>query len=636
MNRFRSLLSSALTLALCLGLGLTLAAQMRPKGNFDVNPLLPNDPRVGLAPGLYNPGTAIENLRHVAFLHQPQGFFNPNPNVSGLGSLDYSNSDLAFSGNLVIQGNFHGLLFYNVSNPEKPYLETAVVCPGGQGDVSVYKNLLFVSVESGGTANCSNPTPLPASYLAARRAAFAKRRAGDKSVVMPQRPAQANNFAGIRIFDISNPASPQQVAEVQTCRGSHTNTLVTSPNDPNNVYIYVNGISGVRPAAELAGCNSGGPNDPNSSLYGDYIIQVPLKDPAAAKVVNHARIFASANAKVLEALWKGGNHGTDTQTTAATTACHDVTADPSLGLALGACEGNGLLLNISNPAHPVRITDVADSNFSFWHSASFNNTGTTVVFTDEWGGGTQPRCRATDPRNWGADAIFTLEGTGSHRHLVFDSYYKLAAPQTQYENCVAHNGSLIPVPGRDIMSQAWYQGGASIFDFTNPHKPYEIAYFDRGPINGHKLVLGGYWSVYWYNGYLYGSEIARGLDVFQLTPSRYLTQNEIDAARLAHFDQLNIQDQPTYTWPNRFVVARAYLDQLTRDHSYPASAIQALNDAMKQVKSSQGSARHAAEAKLNGLARRLGAAAGHAANARAAMRMRNAAKVILARDAQLQ
>ncbi|MGH9468136.1 MAG: LVIVD repeat-containing protein, partial [Terriglobales bacterium] len=607
-----------------------------PKGNFDVNPQQPNDPRVGLSAGLYNAGSAIENLRLVAALHQPQGFFNPNPNVSGLASLDYANSDMTFDGNYVIQGNFHGLLFYNISNPEKPYLQTAVVCPGGQGDVSVYKNLLFVSVESGGTVNCSNPKPLPASYRTEMMAAFKKIEAGDKNVKMPQRPADPSAFEGIRIYDISNINSPRQVADIQSCRGSHTNTLVTSASDPGDVYIYLNGVSGVRPAAELAGCNTGGPTDPNSSLYGVEVMKVPVADPSTASLVGRARIFASANAHVLNALWTGGNHGADTQTTAQTTGCHDITADPSLGLAAGACEGNGILLNISNPAHPVRITDAADSNFSFWHSASFNNSGTTVVYTDEWGGGTQPRCRATDPMNWGADAIFTMEGTGSHRHMVFDSYYKMPAPQSDTENCVAHNGSLIPVPGRDIMSQAWYQGGASIFDFTNPHKPYEIAYFDRGPISATKLVIGGYWSVYWYNGYLYGSEIARGLDVFQLTPSKYLTQNEIDAARLAHFDQLNIQDEPHYTWPNRFVVARAYLDQLARNHSYPAAAIQALNDGMTQVKNAQGSSRHSAETKLNGLARRIGAAAGHAANARAAMRMRNAAKVILARDQQLQ
>jgi hypothetical protein len=156
---------------------------------------------------------------------------------------------------------------------------------------------------------------------------------------------------------------------------------------------------------------------------------------------------------------------------------------------------------------------VLDPNFAYWHSATFSNDGRTVIFTDEWGGGGQPRCRVTDRPEWGANAIFRI---GDDRKMTLASYYKLPAAQTDQENCVAHNGSLIPVPGRDIKVQAWYQGGISVFDFTDPANPFEIAYFDRGPMDAERLVSGGYWSAYWYNGHIYGSEMARGLDVFRL------------------------------------------------------------------------------------------------------------------------
>src|SRR3989442_3414351 len=242
--------------------------------------------------------------------------------------------------------------------------------------------------------------------------------------------------------------------------------------------------------------------------------------------------------------------------------CHDITVYPALGIAGGACAGYGVLLDIHDPAHPRRIAAAADSNFAFWHSATFNNDGTKLLFTDEWGGGLAPKCRATDKREWGADAIFTV----AHDTMMLQGYYKLPAPQTPFENCVAHNGSLIPVPGRDIMAQGWYQGGISVFDWTDPAHPREIAYFDRGPMDSTKLVGAGSWSAYWYNGYIYGSEIGRGLDVLELIPSGLLSQNEIDAAKLVHFAFLNVQDQPKLTWPASFVVARAYLDQLARSN----------------------------------------------------------------------
>jgi hypothetical protein len=383
----------------------------------------------------------------------------------------------------------------------------------------------------------------------------------------------------VRIFDISDMANPKQVATVQSCRGSHTHTLVIDPKDKENVYIYISGTGNVRQAEELADCSGGDPDkNPNTALFRIDIIKVPLAHPELAKIVNSPRIFADEKGNY-NGLWKGGDHGEGTQKTSITDKCHDITVYSAIGLAAGACSGNGIILDISNPVNPVRVAAVSDPNYAFWHSANFNNAGTKVLFTDEWGGGSQPRCRATDPMNWGADAIFTLE----NRKLTLASYFKMPAPQTEMENCVAHNGSLVPVPGRDILVQAWYQGGVSMVDFTDAAHPVEIAYFDRGPLDSAKRALGGYWSTYWYNGYIYGSEIARGVDVFKLVPSKYMTQNEIDASNQVHFDELNVQNQPKVTWPQNFVVARAYLDQLARGNALPAKQIAAMNAAIDKA-----------------------------------------------------
>src|SRR5215831_16370484 len=255
----------------------------------------------------------------------------------------------------------------------------------------------------------------------------------------------------------------------------------------------------VRQSEELAGCSGGQPEDnPNTALFRIDIIKVPLAHPELAKIVSSPRIFTDAQTGAMNGLWKGGKHGEGTQTTSVTDKCHDITIYSALGLAAGACSGNGILLDISNPVNPVRIAAVNDPNYAFWHSANFNNAGTKVLFTDEWGGGGQPRCRATDPMNWGADAIFEL----SKGKLTLASYYKMPAPQTETENCVAHNGSLLPIPGRDVFVQAWYQGGVSVVDFTDTAHPIEIAYFDRGPVDPAKRAMGGQWSTYWYNGYI--------------------------------------------------------------------------------------------------------------------------------------
>jgi hypothetical protein len=395
--------------------------------------------------------------------------------------------------------------------------------------------------------------------------------------------AQKERFRGVRIFDISDIKNPKQVAAVQTCRGSHTHTLVQDANDKDNVYIYVSGTSFVRQPEELAGCSDEAPDkDPNTALFRIEVIKVPVAAPQDAKVVSSPRVFIDPRTGALNGLNNGGTHDKGKEKPAATNQCHDITVYSAIGLAAGACSGNGILLDIKDPVHPKRVDAVNDPNYSYWHSASFSNDGSKVVFTDEWGGGLGARCRPNDPNKWGADAIFGLKDD----KLNFASYYKLPAAQADTENCVAHNGSLIPVPGRDIEVQAWYQGGISIVDFTDATHPFEIAYFDRGPIDPNVLVLGGDWSAYWYNGYIYGSEIARGLDVFELTPTKFLTQNEIDAAKAVRVTELNVQNQQKIEWPAQLVVAKAYVDQLSRSQAVPADRIAALEKAIQSAESS--------------------------------------------------
>ncbi|HEY1951812.1 MAG TPA: hypothetical protein VGG76_03310 [Gemmatimonadaceae bacterium] len=513
-----------------------------------------NDPRVGLRAGWENAAEASRNLTLVGHVDRPQNFVN----VKSPGDFGFINGDLAFSGNYAFQGGFNGYQIWDISNPSSPKLRTSLVCPGGQGDLSVYKNLLFMSVEeTRGRIDC-----------------------GAQGVTDT---VSAERFRGVRIFDISDIDHPQQVAHVQTCRGSHTHTLVTDPNDPANVYIYVSGTGPVRSGSELAGCAQGTSlSDTTTSLFRIDIIKVPVAAPQQARIVNSPRIFADSGA--IAGLWKGGSHGPGTQTTTQTNMCHDITVYSAIGLAAGACSGNGILLDIRDPANPRRVAAVMDPNFAYWHSATFNNDGSKVLFTDEWGGGMAPRCRATDKPTWGADAIFTRSGND----LKTAGYYKLPVAQTDQENCVAHNGSLIPVPGRDIMTQAWYQGGVSVFDFTDPAHPKEIAYFDRGPMDSTKLLLGGDWSTYWYNGHIYASEIDRGLDVLDLKPSDQLSQNEIDAAKLVHFDVFNPQNQPKLVWPASYSVARSYLDQLVRENGLPAARTSAISRDLSRAERLKG------------------------------------------------
>jgi hypothetical protein len=552
-----------------------------------------NDPRVGLKPGLYDAGEAAMGIKHVAFVKKANAFQlqateSDDPLVQKtldvlamnkaripprmqlpMAQLGFANSDFAFQGTHLFQGNFYGVSVYDIANPAKISLITSLICPGGQGDVSVYGRLLFMSVEMpNGRLDCGTQAfpPMPPPQPGREKET--------------QRPAASpDRFRGVRIFDISDIRNPKQVAAVQTCRGSHTHTLI-DPHDDKNVYLYVSETSFVRPGDELAGCSGEKPDkDPNTSLFRIDVIQVPLAAPEQAKVVSSPRVFIDARSGVMNGLNNGGSHDEKAKPPVDTNQCHDITVYSAIGLAAGACSGNGILLDIKDPVHPKRVDAVNDPNYSYWHSASFSNDGTKVVFTDEWGGGMQPRCRPTDPNKWGADAIFNLKDD----KLSLVGYYKMPAAQSETENCVAHNGSLIPVPGRDIEVQAWYQGGVSVMDFTDAAHPYEIAYFDRGPVDGKQLILGGEWSAYWYNGYIYGSEISRGLDVFKLVPSQFLTQNEIDAANLVRWDTLNVQNQQKFAWPSQLVVARAYLDQLGRSRGLSAKRIAALNKAITRT-----------------------------------------------------
>ncbi len=521
------------------------------------------DPRVGLKAGWLDAGQAARNMSLVGHADRPAGFVDTaNP-----GDFSLINSDLAFSGKYVFQGSYHGFQVWDVSNPARPTLRTSFTCPGGQGDLSVLGNLLFMSVEeNSGRVDC-----------------------GTQGV---QDTVSAERFRGVRIFDISDLDHPKQLAAVQTCRGSHTHTLVPDPKDKSHVYVYVSGTGPVRSPNELAGCSLGGEEDPNSSLFRIEVIHVLLAHPEQAKVIAAPRIFADSGR--IAGLWKGGTHGEGTQNTAQTNMCHDITVYSAYGLAAGACSGNGLLLDISNPADPRRVAEVMDPNFAYWHSATFSNDASKVLYTDEWGGGVAPRCRSTDRATWGADAIFTRAG----RTMTLAGYYKLPAWQTATENCVAHNGNLVPVPGRDIMVQAWYQGGVSVVDFTDPAHPMEIAFFDRGPVDSAKAVLAGQWSSYWHNGRIYGSEIARGLDVLELTPSALLSENELAAAKLVQVDQLNPQSQQKLTWPASFVVARAYLDQLARGKGLSEARVSAARSALDAAEKLSGAGRRAALTRL--------------------------------------
>ena len=572
---------------------------------------LSTDPRSALSPGFRDAGQALSNVELVASLPKPPGFFDPN-NPAGLSPerlrteaaeekteepakedetgddkkdendndraplLSFANTDMAFAGDVLVVGNYHGFNIYQLVDGGRPALMSSVVCPGGQGDVSIVGDLLIMSVEqTRGRLDC-----------------------GLQGVTEDASPER---FRGLRILDISDLKRPVQAGAVQTCRGSHTHSVVSGPGADGKIVVYNSGTASVREEEELEGCYDESPGDDRTALFRIDVIEIPVDRPSEARIVDSPAVFADPETGVLAGLWRGGDHGDDTQETSQTDQCHDITVFPERKIAAGACSGNGILFDISDPLKPRRLDAVLDSGFAYWHSATFNNDGGKVIFTDEWGGGTRPRCRAYDPLDWGADAIYDIvDGK-----LEFRSHYKLPAPQLEQENCVAHNGSIVPVPGRDVFVQAWYQGGLSVIDFTDSAHPVEIAYFDRGPIDAEELVLGGYWSTYWYDGLIYATEIARGLDVLALTPSKFLTENEIAAAALADEGGLfNPQQQFPVQWPAEPVVARAYIDQLERSGDLPEALRAELDHVLdrSQARLQQGGRDEATAAGLNTLA----------------------------------
>ncbi len=561
---------------------------------------LSTDPRAGLKAGFRDADQAMLNMRLVASLPKPPGFYDP-ANPAGIPIsrlqvdddqenaaadeeddeeddeggeddprspfLNFANTDLAFSKNVMVAGSYHGYNIYRLLDNGVPQLAASIVCPGGQGDVSIVGNLLIMSVEqTRGRVDC-----------------------GLKGV--PDDVSE-ERFRGIRIFDISDLTRPVQVGAIQTCRGSHTHSVVSGPGEDGKIIVYNSGTSSVREQDEMETCFSELPGDDRTALFRIDVIEIPVDDPASARIVASPTVFADPETGALAGLWRGGDHGDHTQETYQTDQCHDITVFPEAGIAAGACSGNGILFDISDPFNPQRMSEVVDEGFAYWHSATFNNDGTKVLFTDEWGGGGRPRCRAFDPLDWGADAIYDIvDGK-----LEFRSHFKMPAPQVEEENCVAHNGSIVPVPGRDIFVQAWYQGGISVIDFTDSANPVEIAYFDRGPVYAEEMVMGGFWSSYWYNGRIYGTEIARGLDVLALTPSDYLSENEIAAATIAEQGgRFNPQQQFRVTWPAEPVVARAYLDQLQRGEAVPVALADDLTAALGQADSRLGDGQRDAE-----------------------------------------
>jgi hypothetical protein len=539
-----------------------------------------DDPRVGLDAGFLDAEETSLGMDLVGRFDKPDGgLFDPN----NVGSFSFANSDLTFFDHYAVQGNFAGFQIFDLSDPAEPEVVTEVLCPGGQGDPSVYGDLLFISVEQ----------------TRARYDCGAQGTTGNDDPEM---------FVGVRIFDISDIREPVQVAAVRTCRGSHTHRVVDDLNDPNTVYVYNSGYNA--PIQTRIGCVDTGPSaEPifESGRYQIEVIEVPLDAPEQAQVVNEARLFRDEETGALNGLLNEPNmHPSGTQRNRATNGCHDITAYPELGLAAGACMGNGLLIDISDPADPKRIAHIQDDNFSFWHSANFKNDGSAVMFTDEWGGGSGARCRATDRLEWGANAIYDIVDTAEGKKLEFASYYKMPAVQTSTENCVAHQANIVPVPGRDIIVQAWYQGGLSMFDWTDTANPREIGHFDRGPIFADRLTLGGFWSGYWYNGQVYGSEIARGFDVFDLTPTDELTANEIAAADEVVYDQHMPMMQTTISWEPSFNVTRAYNDQARRSGALDEATWEQVDRFLERAERfSSGPQRRAAVATLTALSNQL-------------------------------
>ena len=554
------------------------------------------DPRTNLEPGRFDAGIAIRNMKQVSFVKKPAAF-------DTAAGLKFINSDLAFGSHYVYQANFAGFTIWDVTAPANPVMVSATKCITSQGDPTIYGNLLFLSAEGAGNRNDC----------------------GDGGVQDPK-----DHMAGVRIFDVSDPKAPKLVKNVQTCKGSHTHTLVPSPKDPRTIYLYVSGQQAARPETELAGCRNGtDPADPTNSLFQLDIIKVPLDRPEQAEVIPGARIFTGLD---------GGGEckqfcvPTDPRRQAAGRTrpapdpamptgprnCHDVTAYPAMNLLAASCSTHSIIVDISNPEKPIRLDALTDTNnFQGRHTAAFSNDGKKLIQTDEWGGGTGPMCQASSMIELGGNTVITLDAKNKQTQRA---YFKLPSAQAAEENCVSHNGGIIPVPGRDLYVQGWYQGGVDIMDFTNPDTAFEIGYFDRGSISPPKLidgpqprpgtpevrgggnVIGGSWGAYYWNGFIYSSELDRGMDVLELTPSAQLSANEIAAAKLVRFDDYNPQSQPRMTWPPAFVVVRSYLDQLVRNGGLASARTAEISSALDMAERKTGAARAAA---LNALAQQV-------------------------------
>ncbi len=556
-----------------------------------------SDPRSNLKPGRFDAGVAAKDMRLVSFSPKPAQF----DTVRG---LTFVNSDLAFGTHFAYQANFAGFTIWDITDPAKPTVASVMQCITSQGDPSIVGNLLFISAEGAGNRNDC----------------------GAGGVQDPK-----DHMAGVRIFDVTNAKAPKLIKNVQTCKGSHTHTLVPSPTDPNIMYIYVSGQQSARPETELAGCKNGNdPADPTNSLFELDIIKVALNHPEQAKVIPGARIFtglggageckqfcAPADARRAAAAGRGARPPVDPAMPTGPRNCHDVTAYPAIHLLAAACSTHSILVDISNPEKPVRIDALTDTNnFQGRHTAAFSNDGKKLIQTDEWGGGTGPMCQASSMIELGGNTIISLD---AKKKQAQHGYFKLPSAQSAEENCVSHNGGIIPVPGRDLYVQGWYQGGVDVMDFTDQDKAFEIAYFDRGAIDPPQPVdvpsaaaagtaagarprgntIGGSWGAYYWNGYIYSSELDRGMDIYELTPSAQLSANEIAAAKLVTFTEYNPQSQPKMTWPAAFVVVRSYLDQLVRGNGLASDRTSAVSAALDAAEMKSGAARSAS---LNALA----------------------------------